>query len=141
MLSAASLFALLGAVVMVLAEALEWTGPKKFFVPAMGLDVVTNVGWCHDLVDDAHGAERLGAKLVVPYAPPAGSLIPCSPRHLGPRPVGISLALLLGALRWRREGWRSLGHQASTRCAIPAASAEVPLANDGADAVDETLHG
>ena len=46
---------------MVLAEALEWTGPEEVFAPAMGLDVVTNVGLGHDLIPQAHDAQRVRA--------------------------------------------------------------------------------
>lgn len=126
---------------MVLAEALEWAGPEEVFVSAMRLDVVANVGLGHDFDPQAHDAQWVDAELLVPDASPACRLIPCSPRHLGPGPVCIGLPLLLSALSSRGEGRRSLGHRASARCAIPAASAEVPVADDGADAVDETLHG
>lgn len=100
----AALLALLGTVMVVGAETLEWTRPKEFFAAAVGRDVVTNGCSFDDLILKAHDAQGMSAQLRLSDRSPTLGAIPRSPGRVISASIGIALALECRALGLGAEG-------------------------------------
>lgn len=100
-----ALLALLGTVMVVGTEGLEWARPKEFFAAAVGRDVVTNGCSFDDFILEAHDAEGMGAQLRFPDQSPTLGAVPRAPRYVVSVALCVTLSLLCGALGWWAE-WR-----------------------------------
>lgn len=98
-----ALLALLGTVMVMSAEGLEWTGPKEFFAAAVGCHVVANRCSFDNLILEAHDAEGMGAQLRFPDQSPTLGAVPRAPGRIVSAAICITLSLLCGALGRRAE--------------------------------------
>lgn len=89
-----ALLALLGAVMVMSTEGLEWTKPEEFFAAAVGCYVVANGGGLDDFILEAHHAERMSAQLRLSDQSPAFRAVPRTPRRVVSAAVCVTLTLL-----------------------------------------------
>lgn len=104
------LFALLCAIVMILAQRLKWTRPEPNLVSTMRFDMVANLSLRDYLIHQTHLAERLNSELSLPDGLPARRAVPGAIRRRSAPPIVLSIVLLPRALVRRPEALWSGGH-------------------------------